>query len=487
MKNIFNNLGYISKPALIGTVLGVATVAVGIGIVTNFSGGTPKAAKGFAGTALEQYASDVSSQAQQGVSKADLEAGMAAAENQRSNSSVNDLKNSASKEQFAYGDAQNGDGTKTSASALSADAAAHGAAANMGGANVAASAGQSAAQAQVAAAERAAKINAGMKAGDAVPQLVTSKMAGGSNMSAGGASSGVSYSVNKTAAENSGSVKIPQGQAVASLPKGPQVDAFKAGRSGELGGYNVKASGDKMGSNGQAYFSTTIGELSSAAKYSQAGKKTVYGDAEKGTALAQAAFDGSKPAEGVKISGTSVQAGAAQALQQSADTLGMKNKYGATGLSNVASDVSTFKDVRNQIWSHVIQAALATAAACWVIYACVKAGGFWGWLGAAASAATALLAIWGGGVIKLMNQLSKLHYSGGMNANWTITLAITALTVLTAAVALAFVSGIKAAAAAKGAGAQTTELIAGGEDSGAAGQQHGISDTIMKNDFNKYA
>ena len=65
MKNIFNKLGYISKPALIGTVLGVATVAVGIGIITNFSGGASQPAKGFSGAALEQYAGDVSSQAQQ--------------------------------------------------------------------------------------------------------------------------------------------------------------------------------------------------------------------------------------------------------------------------------------------------------------------------------------------------------------------------------------------------------------------------------------
>ena len=456
MKNIFNKLGYISKPALIGTVLGVATVAVGIGIITNFSGGASQPAKGFSGAALEQYAGDVSSQAQQqaaGYSKEDLEATMAAAEAQRNAASVYTLKDAAGKEQFAY--------NKSGVEGVNTDAvqsAGAGTVEGMGaGQNISAPVTDSTAAQAAAAAQSKAKAEAGLEKADAASQelakaqLSTSKMMSGSTVGKGNgasASSRMSQSLPRTADNKAGSASIPQ-QAAAGLPnaQGKLPDTFKSGRAGEMGGFNVKAQGSaQTGANGQAFFSTTVAELSNSARYSQAGKKTVYGDSGKGTALAQAAFDGSETAaEGVKIQGTNVQQGAQQALEQTANSLDMKPKFGTNGLDAVQRDVESFGDIRAQIWSKVLQAFFITLGAVFVIYSCVKAGGPWGWIGAIAAAAVAAFAI--AQPAFLFGKLSALKHTGGMNATWTIILASLAMAVMVTAVVIAFVSALAAKAA----------------------------------------
>lgn len=455
MKNILSNLGYISKPALIGTVLGVATVAVGVGIVTNFSGGAPQAPKGYSGAALEQYAGNVSSQAESaasGYSKADLEAGMAAAEMQRDNSSVYSLKQAAGTEKFAY--------SADAAAVDNAQSAQAGAIDSMGaaGQNISAAAAGAVAPADAAAAaERAAKVQAGVAGAEtARATLATSKtMSGnftrsGSTSGSGSAGSGSSYNLPKVADNKAGSAQIPQGAASA-LPNGPTADKFKSGRTGELGGYNVKAQGEKQGGNGQAFFSTTVGELSNAARYSQAGKKTVYGDASKGSALAQAAFDGSETAaEGVKISGTNVQQGAAQALEQSANSMDMKPKYNTSGLDAVESDIETVKDLQSQWWGKFVQVLLTTIVACLGIVAgmkVAKAGGpfAWvGWVAAGLAAAIGLLSIWGSGMLDIANQVKELKYAGGeKNAGALKTWTIVFASVMTACVGLSFIFGEK--------------------------------------------
>ncbi len=456
MKNIFNKLGYISRPALIGTVLGVATIAVGVGIVTNFSGGNSQPSKGFSGTALEQYAGDVSAQAQQqgaGYSKEDLEAGMAAADAQRNAASVYSLKDAAGKEQFAY--------SNSGVENVNTDAvqsAASGSVEGMGAGQNIAAPSAAAADAQAAAEERAAKASAGLGKAEeasqelAKAQLSTSKTMSGSSVGKGygaSASTRMSSNLSRVNDAKAGSASIPQ-QAAAGLPnaKGNLPDTFKSGRAGEMGGFNVKAQGANAGGNGQAFFSTTVAELSNAARYSQAGKKTVYGDSGKGTALAQAAFDGSETAaEGVKIEGTNVQKGAAQALEGSANTLNMKPKFGTNGLKAPQADIEAFKDIRTQIWSQILAALIATTVAVFVISAAVKAGGFWGWLAAIGVAISTLVLI--AKPAFLFGKLSDLKYTGGMNASWTIGLAIAAMAVMVTAVALSFFSSFLSKAALK--------------------------------------
>lgn len=454
MKNIFNKLGYISRPALIGTVLGVATVAVGIGIVTNFSGGASQPAKGFSGSALEQYAGDVSSQAQQqaaGYSKEDLEASMAAAEAQRGAASVYTLKDAAGKEQFAYNNS-GVDGVNTDA----VQSAGAGTVEGMGaGQNVSAPVGIDAAA--QAAAERQAKAAAGMDKVDAASQelakaqLSTSKTMSGSSIGQGhgaSASSRMSSNLSRVNDAKAGSASIPQ-QAAGGLPNanGKLPDTFKSGRAGEMGGFNVKAQGDKAGGNGQAFFSTTVAELSNSARYSQAGKKTVYGESGKGAALAQAAFDGSETAaEGVKIEGTSVQQGAAQALEGTANSLDMKPKFNTNGLDTVVKDIETVKELQSKWWGKFIQVLLTTIVACVAIAAGMRvfqAGGPWGWVGLVAAiiaGGVGLLSIWGSGMLDIANQIKELKYAGGENnagAMKTWTWIINGI--LTAAIGASFI------------------------------------------------
>lgn len=164
--------------------------------------------------------------------------------------------------------------------------------------------------------------------------------------------------------------------------------------------------------------------------------------------MAQAAFDGSETAaEGVKIEGTNVQQGAQQALEGTANTLDMKPKFGTNGLKNVNLDIDTFKDVRTQIWSQILTALIATTVAVFVISAAVKAGGFWGWLAAIGVAISTLILI--AKPAFLFSKLSALKYTGGMNASWTIGLAIAAMAVMATAVALSFFNSFLSKAALK--------------------------------------
>lgn len=461
MKNIFSKLGYISRAALIGTVLGVATVAVGIGIVTNFTGSSSNGPQGFSGAALEQYAGDVSSGANStGYSKEDLQAGMAAAEMDRNTNSVSSLRNAASKESFAYGNKggpeavnPNIDGSSAYAGVDGGEAAAGGALDSIGSTGqgisaidagaVAPNEAAAMAAAQAANAAKAGEMQASSQRTGA--QLQTSKMMTGSSVGkggSGGSSSGGSYRL-PSAGDKPSASAIPQGMA-GNLPSGPVVDAFKGGgRAGSIGGFNVKAQGAGQNGSGQAYFSTTVAELANAAKYSQGGKKTVYGDASKGAALAGAAFDGSETAaEGVQIDGANVTQSAATELERTANTLQMQPKHGTSSLDPVDYDITTGKDIKKNIWKKVIGALIATLAGCVAISVAVTAGGIWGWIVAAILLAATLAAIWATGLPGLLSDLGKLKYSGGMNATWTKAIVYTLLAVFTGAAVACMVPAV---------------------------------------------
>ena len=81
MKNILNRIGAVSKPVIFGAALGVATVAVGIGVATNLMSDGPK---GVSGRVLGQYSADTASVGSGGgygaFSKEALEQQMAAAQ-----------------------------------------------------------------------------------------------------------------------------------------------------------------------------------------------------------------------------------------------------------------------------------------------------------------------------------------------------------------------------------------------------------------------
>jgi hypothetical protein len=353
---------------------------------------------------------------------------MAAADAQRNADSIYTLKDAAGTEQFAYNN--NGvEGVNTDA----VQAASGGVVEGMGADQISAVAGGQAGI-EAAAAERAAKAAQGVDKAEAAStelakaQLSTSKTMSGSSVGKGygaSASSRMTQSLSRVADNKAGSASIPQ-QAAEGLPgANTAADAFKSGRAGEIGGYNVKAQGDKAGTNGQAFFSTTVAELSNAARYSQAGKKTVYGDSGKGTALAQAAFDGSETAaEGVKIEGLNVQQGATQALEGTANTLGMKPKNNIGSLDIVDDGVKLGETLRSKILTKIILMLLAgvVAAAATQILANLAADAVVAWPLWIAAGATCLAGIlgatffmWGGssGIMDLVEEVNGLKYGGG--------------------------------------------------------------------------
>lgn len=469
MKNILSKLGYVSKPVLIGTALGVATVAVGIGIVTQFSGGS-KSPKGFSGAALERYAGDSSSSSFGGssaLSREQIEARMAAAEMARGTNSVHSLKDAAAKEQFAFGQKGGVNGATGAGSNAAGSSGAYGSdddAASlkgsaldpmsaMGGGISAIDAGavpsgsieEAAAAAKAAQAKELATAEQNMGNAMASAKLRTSKGLGASGSASGSTGSGSSggFGASMTlpgsgsaSSDRAATTSIPQ----ANLPadsKAKDPGAFKGGRLGAMGGFGVQAGGDKAGGQGQQRFSGSLSDLNMASRYSQMGKDTVYGDGGKGAALAAAAFDGSEKTEGVEISGTNVQQGALAAL----DTIGSSNPNWNKNRQNVnkkldAIDVKvqTVKDIKDKIKSKLIQLSIITAVACIAIFAATKTGP-WGWLAGAILAAAAIATIWAYGIPKLLKQLKELE-GGTSNMHW---LSYAALGLMTAAVAASFI------------------------------------------------
>ena len=192
MKNILNKLGYISKPAMIGIALGVATVAVGIGVLTQFTG--DNGAGGISGSALGQYGGTLSSSAANSgaYSREQLEASMAAAEAARQQGdSVYSLKgsgsdfyygkNAAHQQQMAANDGGEGGAESDGGEGLRGTGIS-----GMGGGGIAAVDGSNAMDSEAEAAKAAALQNAGAAQAAALAssggagkrQLQTSKMAG---------------------------------------------------------------------------------------------------------------------------------------------------------------------------------------------------------------------------------------------------------------------------------------------------------------------
>ncbi len=446
MKNIFNKLGYMSKPALIGTVLGVATVAVGIGIVTNFGGG-PKGS--VAGPALEQYSSERASSANltagyaPGYSKEDLEASMALAEQQRSVNSVEALRSASAKDRAAFalngeeaegygmqagaydenGNALQGSGIDgMAAGASGVDAVAAGAVAPNEQ-----SAKNKAADAKKAAQQRATIDRAGAT-------LVSSKgkLGIGSGGSGSGSSSGGSYGgyALPTAPEGAAAQNIPQNLAGQLVGNTPDIDSHKMGRAGSMGGFGVKAGrGDSTGS-GQQFYSTGIAELSNASRFSQLGKKTVYGDSAKGAAFAEAAFDGSQTGDGVQIGeGANIAQAAGSALERSANP-NLKNginKVGKLG-DTINNDIQEAEELRGKISTMMSMMFLLATTTMFLAAAAGKTGG-WGILagciiaGVGSAGILAMLGV----IWSYVTKINGLQYggsAGGVGATATAIAAI---------------------------------------------------------------
>lgn len=387
MKNIFNNLGYTAKHTLVGVALGVATIGIGIGVVSNL-GSSPQKAGGAALSSLEQYqqgaAASQAAVAPQ-YTRQELEKRIAQAERERDNPSVYQLKDIPSKGELGYNAqdaASNKNGGKniagglesltpggvSAAEALGAKSAAQDAAAyDMAAAGasqegiVSASQIEAAKTKAAAAATQKGQLQASARIGSSGGGII----GGGSVMKAGetsrysGAQGGASGA--SGAANNLGGGS-----------------AFSGGRAGSMGGYNVKTGFGSGGANGQELF--TVGELENAALKSRYAAGSVSKQSAKSAALAQAAFDGSQAVE----SGVEVAENGGVSIGGAADSLGRvagSQAMGYTGSWNTdtledlkAQEEKEWKSLKKKIiWKMVLMGILGLAGA--GSYALVGLGG----------------------------------------------------------------------------------------------------------------
>ncbi|MDR0953548.1 MAG: hypothetical protein LBM71_05175, partial [Elusimicrobiota bacterium] len=278
MKKILNKMGFISKQAIFGAALGVATVAVGVGIATNFVGKSSSLPKGVSTASLGQYSTTPSNYNDGAYSKAALEEQMAQAELARSNNSVTSLRKAAAGEDFAYSNSDaaladndnqgsyNGasnsyDIEGSQAGAIDGMAAGGGISAVEAGAvpNSAGSYSGAIAQAQ-AADETEAKLQASRNKGEAQNSLRTSSMSSGSSRNSG-ANSSVSYNASTAQtgarkAVDSSSKAISQNHA-SGLSGGSNMQGAKTGRINGMGGANNVNGGSGRASGHGSYSNVT--------------------------------------------------------------------------------------------------------------------------------------------------------------------------------------------------------------------------------------
>ena len=319
MKKILNNIGAISKQAIVGGVIGVATLMVGVGLINNFTGNSDSE-QGFASNAIERSSYDGS---YSGISAEDILSARNYAQDNREGS-VSAITGTDRLALSRNSNAQNSTtGTANQAvEGMDDNSVGYGAGEIEGmGTSDKASISVSAEDAAAAKAQREAKIAKGKELGQtARAVLQTSKMPdsqamqnipgmqGASTSMTYGGTLGSSTGAGAGGAIDSSKVALAQAQFNKDLKA-------NTGTLGAMGNSSREADGQRIGRavNGQSY--QTLGDLGRASKYSRSGKEAVVADAAQGAADAAAAFDGSKEAEAVSLDGTNLQQAAANALQ----------------------------------------------------------------------------------------------------------------------------------------------------------------------------
>lgn len=355
MKRILNNIGAISKQAIVGSIIGVATLAVGIGLMNNFSSGNGE--EGFASNGLERSSSY--SSAYTGASAEDIMSardyvgsgreGSVSAITGTERLAVSSRRNLSGTVAGQAGQGGNVEGAEglTDSSQGYADGEIEG----MGTSNQIAIDVALEDEAK-AKAQRDAKIAKGQALGEqARATLKTSKMAsesGFSGMPTG--SSSMAYNMGGTAAGSKAggasgdSSKISLDQAKLS---NVNLQAAKAGKLDGMGSGSTEADGKRIGraSVGQNYQS--LGDLGRASKYSKSGKEAVVADSAQGAADAAAAFDGSKEAEVANLQGENLQKAATNSLQD----MGAPNMN--WGLADIQEDLEEVEEVMDK-WAKLV-------------------------------------------------------------------------------------------------------------------------------------
>ncbi|MGN0023763.1 MAG: hypothetical protein ACI352_07055 [Elusimicrobiaceae bacterium] len=436
MKNILNKIGAVSKPVIFGAALGVATVAVGVGVATNLMSDGPK---GASGRVLSQYSGDTASVGSSAggydaYSKEALEAQIAAARAEREGGTALAYLGNAGKGRFAYGDNsssyENGvvDPMAMSNTGYEAEAGAEaaGGTPDLSSAinqfNATAAAANANAGKGVAAAGKEAATEKGQleKTGASATQVNKLNRSNGTGSYGKGGVSAGSSGGSRNMGSIPGAVSSDRAgqQAVPSVNMGNVnagningVAGAKHGRVGSLGGSNSRGGTNGSGGSGQAYFTSSMGELVSAQKYSALGKGSVYSNAEKGFELASMAFDGAaEVTEGAKINGSTPMIKKAASLEREANKINNKNNVGK-GFDNLNNASKEYQKLNQKYMGYVF---LMLATLVGALYAVSSIP--WPWKGLAIGIGIA--AVWGesAGLFVTANKISKLGFGFGDNS-----------------------------------------------------------------------
>ena len=383
MKNILNKIGAVSRPMLFGAALGVATIAVGVGVATNFMGGSPK---GNSGRVLSQYSADGermsygagSSSYEGDISKEALEQRLALNQAAMNKGSSLDYLAAAGKGKFALKEGERPSGVIDPMAEGGAGyegqdyaAADNGAAGNgvkqfdklAAAANKNAGKNKEGKEGADGAAAAAGKAGVnGQTGGTQTNKLRTSSGFGGSSFGgAKGGSGSRSMGQIQGYAGDSASVAIKAAQ-VGAGPQGniknvADKNAAKYGRVGQMGGNSARGGNGAQGGHGQSYYSSSLGELAHASRYSDLARGTVNEDVEKGYVDAGAAFDGSgEVGSGVQVDGSTPINQRAAALERAGSKI--NNKFNSSGLDDkmdqITEDSNTVSKAKKGIMSTVM-------------------------------------------------------------------------------------------------------------------------------------
>lgn len=423
IRRILNDLGAVSKQAIIGGAIGVATLVVGIGLMNNFT--TSDSEQGFASNALERsYSSYDASYSGAGTSAQDIMSARNYSYGEKKSvitGTENLVLNRRSSASGQAGVGAQGYGD-TQAGAYSDGTSAYGAGELEGmGTSNKITVDLSQEEEAKAKAQRDAKIAKGEAFGkQARGTLKTSKMADSSGikgMPTG--STSMTYgtmgsSGSKAAAGTADSSKVSLGQAGLS---NVNLQAAKAGKLSAMGARGVEADGKKLGraSVGQSY--QTLGDLGRAVKYSRSAKQTVSSDSALGASDAAAAFDGSKEADAVNLDGENLQAAAVSSLKDmGAPDMNLDLDKIREDLEQIDETMEKYNQlmegVKDCIWSMVLFASAASIAV--GIFSKIEP---WGAIAAAASAAVGTAGVAASLIAAyvLLGKINNLAQSSGID------------------------------------------------------------------------
>ena len=460
MKNILSKLG---TKKVAGIVLVGATLVVGFGVVNNFSGGSQKAANEAALSRFEDNYYNVFTGGRS-ASRADLERQISAGQDKytarflKGKSEGTDDSDAFSSdgayaegvrsdEGFVYGPESsyggngvngvggneyninaysNGDAYNPFGSTYEESIELRGKANNSGSVNGA----QSVEDAAAASAGKAAKGKKGKGAKSAkdkgdnatqINKLQASK--GGSSFNKGGGTSGGAMgggdmSSGSARRNDSSARNLPQVNAQAGTADS---NAFKFGRAGGMGGFNVGVNGRGVNGNG----GETKGALNDALKaryYSGKGTKTSYSAGKKSSV--ESAFDGSGTETDREIDDNATIEKVVNDLLDEPDMPDLKPlkpvildiQSQLNGLSNLQ------KKTNNMIWGMIAATVISAIALGFLVQqAYAFPAAWWWWVAAAAASAVALAAIacfmWAGdgSIVRMIRQMGDNDKFGLVN------------------------------------------------------------------------